>query len=189
MKLTSSDVATIKELVKFYKKTQPVFYDGIMKACKMGAITVRHTPAVINVTDASDGSVVQGAESTLTKSKEVLISNIYGVIKYVKVSAGFTTGTIAKVGYITQILPMEIVRGVTNTFNVSLVPGIMTAEQKEAVKATIAQVIADEKAIIAAKKKAKKDAKAATAASVLLVAPVIETVAEPAAETGDTTTT
>jgi hypothetical protein len=67
----------------------------------------------------------------------------------------------------------------------------MTAEQEEAVKATIAQVIADEKAIIAAKKKAKKDAKEATvAANMPLVVPVVETVvAEPKVETGGTTTT
>jgi hypothetical protein len=190
MKLTSADVATIKELAKFYKKTQPVFYAGIMKACKMPAITVRHTPVVLNVTNASDGSVLSGAESMLTKSKELLTSNIYGVIKYVKVSAGSATGTISKVGFITRTLPMEIVRGVTNTFNVALVPGIMTAEQEEAIKATIAQVIADEKAIIAAKKKAKKDAKEATvAANMPLVVPVIETVvAEPKVETGDAAT-
>lgn len=193
MKLTSTDVATIKELAKFYKTTQPVFYAGIMKACKMGAVTVRHTPVLINVANASDGSVVSGAESTLTKSKEVLFSNINGVIKYVKVSAGSATGTIAKVGFITRILPMEIVRGVTNTFNVALVPGIMTAEQEQAIKDTIATIIAADKAIIAEKKKVRKEAKEATiAANLLLTQPVEETVttiaaAEPAAETGDAT--
>ena len=190
MKLTSTDVATIKEMAKFYKTTQPVFYNGIMKACKMGPVAVRHTPAVINVTNSIDGSVVSGAESTLTKSKEVLFSNIDGVIKYLKVSAGSGTGTIAKVGFITQILPMDIVRGVTNTFNVALVPGIMTAEQEQAIKDTIAAIIAADKAIIAGKKKARKDAKAAiVAANALLVETVVETVvAKPAAETGDAPT-
>jgi hypothetical protein len=145
---------------------------------------------LINVANASDGSVISGAESTLTKSKEVLFSNIYGVIKYVKVSAGSATGTIAKVGFITKIVPMEIVRGVTNTFNVALVPGIMTAEQEEAVKDTIATIIAADKAIIAGKKKARKDAKAAiVAANLPLVVPVVETVvAEPKVETGDAAT-
>ena len=177
MKLTSTDVATLKELAKFYKKTQPVFYAGIMKACKMPAVTVRHTPVVINVTNASDNSALSGAESMLTKSKELLISNIDGAIKYLKVSAGAATGTISKVGFITKILPMEIVRGATNTFNVALVPGIMTAAQEQEVKDIIAKVIADDKALIAANKKAKKEAKAAkVAANLLLAQPVAETV-------------
>ena len=194
MKLTSEDVATLKELAKFYEISQPIFYDGIMKACKMPAVTVRHTPVVINVTDASTTAVLPGAESTLTKSKEVLTSNIYGVIKYAKVTAGFTTGTVSKAGYITKVLPMEIIRGVTNTFNVALVPGTMTAEQEQAVKDTIALVVAEEKALVAAKKKARKEAKAATAKALLAV-PVVEAVvaetkvaavaAEPSVEKGE----
>lgn len=176
MKLTSEDVATLKELSKFYEISHPVFFAGINKACKMPAITVRHTPVVINVTDASTAAVLPGAESMLTKSKEVLVSDIYGVIKYTKMSAGLSLGTISKPDYITKILPMDIIRGVTNTFNVALVPGIMTAEQEQAVKDTIAKVIADDKAVIAAKKKARKEAKAA---SILLAKPVVETVVEP----------
>jgi len=194
MKLTSTDVATLKELSKVYKTSQPIFYDGINKACKMPAVTVRHTPVVINVSDSITTAGLSGAESTLTKSKEVLTSNFYGVIKYAKVTAGLCMGTISKPNYITKVLPMEIIRGVTNTFNVALVAGIMTAEQEQAVKDTIAKVIADDKALIAAKKKARKEAKAATVAAAMLpkvevvvtsgIAPALESVVVPPAEAG-----
>ena len=187
MKLTSADVVIIKSLLKFYKLSHPLFYASMMKACKMPAITVRHTPVVINVFNAITTAGLSGAESMLTKSKEVLISNFYGVIKYTKVSAGFCMGTISKPDYISKVIPMEIIRGATNTFNVALVPGIMTAEQEEAIQATIAQVRADEKAAIAEKKKAKKDAKVAAALKIVpevtptaiaasVIAPTVEAV-------------
>ena len=193
MKLTSTDVATIKELAKFYKTTQPVFYAGIMKACKMGAVTVRHTPVVVTITDASTTGVLAGVAGTLTKSKELPKSNIAGVMTYARVSAGNATATFAKAGYITGIKALDILRGKTNALSVALVPGIMTAEQEQAIKDTIATIIAADKAIIAEKKKVRKEAKEATiAANLLLTQPVEETVttiaaAEPAAETGDAT--
>ena len=190
MKLTNTDVATIKELAKFYKTTHPLFYSGIMKACKMPAVPVRHTPLVITVIDASTTGVLPDVKGTLTKSKEQPMSNVAGIMTYATVLAGGTTGTFAKAGYITSIKALDILRGKTNAYTIALVPGIMTAEQEQAIKDTIARVIADDMALIAAKKKAKKDAKAATvAANALLAQPIVEAVAvEPVVETGDAPT-
>ncbi len=168
IKLTSTDVATIKELAKFYKKPQPLFYAGIMKACKMPAVTVRHTPVIITITDASTTGVLAGVTGTLTKSAETPVSNVAGIMTYATVSAGSATGTFAKTGFITTIRTINILRGKTNSYSVALVPGIMTAEQEEAISTRLAQVIADDKAAIAAKKKARKDAIDAVAAAKLL---------------------
>ena len=138
MKLTSSDVATIKQLAKFYKTTQPVFYDGIMKACKMGAVTVRHTPVVVTIRDASTTGVLADVAGTLTKSKEIPVSNVAGIMTYATVSAGSTTATFAKTGYISDIRELNILRGKTNSFFVALVPGIMTTDQVTAINARVA---------------------------------------------------
>ncbi len=194
MKLTSSDVVTIKELAKFYKKTQPVFYAGIMKACKMPAVTVRHTPVIITITDAHTTGVLAGVDGTLTKSKELPISNVAGVMTYATVSAGNATATFAKAGYITGIKAVDILRGKTNTYSIALVPGVMTAEQEEEVASRVAQAVADENALIAAKKKAKRDAAEARVAAKqkVVVEPIVEGVAaaaEPAAETSDAAAT
>ena len=184
MKQTTTDVRTIKELAKFYKTTNPTFYAGVMKACKMPAVPVRHTPLVVTITDASTTGVLAGVAGTLTKSKELPISNVAGIMTYATILAGSTTATFAKTGYITVIKTLDILRGKTNTLSVALVPGTMTAEEKQTIKDTIARVVADDKAQIAAKKKAKKEAKAAAlAATVLLVEPepVVETIpTEPA---------
>ena len=64
---------------------------------------------------------------------------------------------------------MTILSGKTNSFTVALTPGIMTAEQEDAVKATIAKVIVDEKAATAANKKIRKEAKAAAALLAVMV--------------------
>ena len=69
----------------------------------------------------------------------------------------------------TKIVEMTILSGKTNSFTVALTPGIMTAEQEDAVKATIAKVIVDEKAATAANKKIRKEAKAAAALLAVMV--------------------
>ena len=176
MNLTSSDVATIKELAKFYKATHPLFYDGIMKACKMPAITVRHTPIIITFTDASTTGVLAGVGGTLTKSKEMPVSNVAGVMTYATVLSGSTTGTFSKTGYITDVRVLNILRGKTNSFFVALMPGIMTTEQVTAINTRVAQAIADDKALIVAKKNARKSAIEATAAAKLIVEPIVEAV-------------
>ena len=62
----------------------------------------------------------------------------------------------------------------------------MTVEQEESVRTRVEKAIADDKAIIAIKKKARKDAlEAAVAAKLVVVEPVMETevVAETEVET------
>ena len=178
MKLTSSNVATIKELAKFYKATHPLFYDGIMKACKMPAVTVRHTPVIVTITDASTTGVLAGVGGTLTKSKEIPVSNVAGIMTYATVSSGSATATFAKTGFITDIRTLNILRGKTNNFFVALVSGIMTTEQVTAINTRVAQAIADDKAAIVAKKKARTAAIEATAAAKLIVEPVVEAVTD-----------
>lgn len=191
IKLTNKDVAIIKELAKFYKKTQPLFYAGLMKACKMPAVTVRHTPVIITITDASTTGVLAGVGGTLTKSKELPVSNVAGVMTYATVLSGSATSTFAKTGFITAIRTINILRGKTNSYAVALVPGIMTAEQETAINTTVAQAIADDKALIVAKKKARTAATEATAAAKLIVEPVVEAIVlapEPTTETNETPT-
>jgi hypothetical protein len=178
IKLTSKDVATIKELAKFYKTTHPLFYNGIMKACKMPGVTVRHTPVIITITDASTTGVLAGVAGTLTKSKEIPVSNVAGLMTYATVLSGSATATLTKTGFITDIRTLNIVRGKSNSYSVALVPGVMTAEQVTAINTTLAQAIADDKAAIVAKKKARKAAIEATAAAKLIVEPVVEAVAD-----------
>ena len=191
IKLTSADVAIIKELAKFYKKTQPHFYAGLMKACKMPAVTVRHTPVVVTITDASTTGVLAGVAGTLTKSKELPVSNVAGVMTYATVLSGSATATFAKTGFITAIRTLNILRGKSNSYSVALVPGIMTAEQETDINTILAQVIVDDKALIVAKKKARTAAIEATAAAKLIVEPAVEAIvlaADPATETGETPT-
>ncbi len=176
LKQTSADILVLKMLLKKYKTTNLVFFNGLMAACKMPAVTILHTPVYITVIDESSTSippaVLSDVQGTLTKSKQLPVTNIAGIMVYYNVQGGKTTGTFAKPGFITKIVEMPIVSGKTNTFTVALTPGIMTAEQEEAVKATIAKVIADEKAATASKKKIRKDAKA-TAALVTVIIPEV----------------
>ena len=111
VKLTNTDVDVIKELAKFYKKSHSFFYDGIIKACKMPTVTVRHTPVVITVTDARTTGVLAGVVGMLTKSAELAICNVAGVMTYATVSAGSATGTFAKTGFITDVRIINILRG------------------------------------------------------------------------------
>ena len=164
MKLTTSDVDTIKELAKFYKTVHPSFYAGIMRACTMPAVNVHHTPLVITITDASTTGVLANVAGTLTRTKELPTSNVAGIMIFATVSAGIATATFTKKGYISAIKTVNILRGKTNNYSVALVPGVMTAEQQEAFKETLATIIASEKAALAAKKKAKLDAKVAKVA-------------------------
>ena len=164
MKLTTSNVNTIKELAKLYKTVQPAFYAGIMRACTMPAVTVHHTPLVMTITDASTTSVLANVAGKLTRTKELPTSNVAGIMIFATVSAGSATATFTKKGYISAIKTVNIVRGKTNNYTVALVPGVMTAEQEVAFKETLATIIASEKAALAAKKKARLDAKVAKVA-------------------------
>jgi len=188
MRQTNTDVATIKELAKFYKITEPTFYAGIMKACKMPAVTVHHTPVIITITDASSTGVLAGVHGVLTKSKEQPVSNVAGIMTYSTVLGGSTTATFSKKGFHTVVREITVVSGKKNAFSVALVPGIMTAAQEEAIASRIAQALVDEKALVVARKKAREAAIAATAAAkLLLTAPLTETVVvatEPPAEPG-----
>jgi len=165
MRVTTADIGDLKSLVKEYKISQPAFYNGLMKACKLPAVTVSHTPVVFTITDATTESALAGVNGTLLNSKELPVSNVSGIMKYATVKAGPTTSTFEKEGYITKIMTMSIVRGKTNNFNVSLVAGIMTEAQENAIKDTIAQVIADKKA----KAKARKAARIAALAKEVVV--------------------
>ena len=155
MRLTTADIADLKSLAKDYKTAHPAFYNGLMKACKLPAITVRHTPVVITITDANTGVALASVKGTLLATKELPMSNVSGIMEYATVKGGATTGTFAKEGYITKIMAMGIVRGKTNSFTVSLVPGRMTEAQEKAINTTIAQLIADKQAKADLRKAAK----------------------------------
>ena len=161
MKVTNANVLTVKLLAKKYKRSDVTFYNLLIKACKIPAITIRHTPVIFNITNTETTGVVAGVEGTLSKSKEVLVSNIGGVLQYSSVLAGAAIGTFKKTGFITKIVTVDIMQGKTNTYSVSLTPGVMTAAQETAIKVTLTEAIAAEKAIIVAKAKARKEAKAA----------------------------
>ena len=155
MRLTTADIADLKILVKDYKITHPTFYNGLMKACKLPAVAVSHTPVIITITDSDTAVALAGVKGTLLATKELPVSNVSGIMEYATVKAGATTGTFAKEGYITKIMAMGIVRGKTNSFTVSLTPGIMTEAQEKAINATIAQLIADKQAKADLRKAAK----------------------------------
>ena len=188
LKQTNVDVETIKKVGKKYKKLNLVFYNGLMKACKIPAITVRHTTVAYTITDSSTTGVLAGVAGTLSKSKELPVSNVGCVMTYTTVPAGAATASFSKTGYITQIVAIDILQGKMNTSNVSMVPGVMTAEEEVALKITLDASVAAEKAATAALKKAKKKAKTEAAVAAALVAAETVEVAEPAviAETKET---
>ena len=158
---TNLSIASLKLLSKKYKTTNTLFYDGLWAACKMPAVAVRHTPLTITLVSESTGEVLPGVQGTLTKSKQLPISSVAGIMLYTNVQGGKATGTFAKPGFETKIVEMPIVSGKANSFFVNLTPGIMTAEKEEAIKATLANILATEKAEKAAKALLKKEAKAA----------------------------
>ncbi len=173
MKVMNENVLTVKLLAKKYKKTNSTFYNLLIKACKIPAITVLHTPVIFNISSTETGGVLAGVECTLSKSKEVLVSNVGGVLQYTTVMAGSAIGTFKKPGFLTKIVAVDIVRGKKNSFFVNLIPGVMTPEQETALKVTLAQAIADEKAIIAAKAKVRKEAKAAAKLATEVVVEIV----------------
>ena len=163
LKVASDDVVVVKMLVKGYKTTNNVFYNGVMKACKVPAVNVHHTTVSINITDTETTGVLAGVKGTLTKSKELPVSNVGGVMLYSTVPAGMATGTFAKVGYITKVMSIDIKRGKFNSYAVGLTPGIMTPAMQAEVTAQVDLAIEIDKAEKAAKAKLKKEAKIAAA--------------------------
>jgi len=161
LKVTNADVLTIKKAGLKYKSSNPSFYNGLLKACKIPAIAVRHTTVVMKISDANTTGVIAGVAGTLTKTKKLPVSNVSGIMTYTTVQAGDATATFTKKGYITKVIPVHIFQGGVNTSIVTLMPGIMTPEQEETIKETLAAAVASEKAAIAANKKTKKVAKPA----------------------------
>jgi hypothetical protein len=156
VKVTNKHVVTIKKVGLKYKTSNYGFYNELNNACKLPPIPVRHNDITMNVVDANTGLALSGVTGTLSKSNETPVSTIDGVITYTKVKSGAATGTIEKAGYITQMINIKIVQGKMNTFNYTLTPGVISAEQEQALKNKVAQVIADEKALLEAKNSAKK---------------------------------
>ena len=102
MKVTNENVLTVKLLAKKYKKSDASFYNLLIKACKIPAITVRHTPVIFNLTSTETTGVVAGVEGTLSRSKEVMVSNVGGVLQFPTVLAGAAIATFKKIGFITK---------------------------------------------------------------------------------------
>ena len=164
IKTGSVNVLNIKKLSKKYQVTNPTFYDGLEKVCKIPPITVRHTPVIINITSAATGAPLAKVNGTLSKTKELGTSTAAGVINYRNVSGGAAIATFSLDGYLTGVQKLRIKRGKTNTFAFALVAGVMTAEMEAAIALRVnAFVNAEEAKKIAkmAKAKARKEAKAA----------------------------
>jgi hypothetical protein len=163
-KIGAADVIVLKKLGKKYQITNPTFYSGLEKVCKIPPITVRHTPVNITITDSVTLALLPGVKGTLSKTKELGSSTSAGIMAYTDVSAGLAISTYKLVGYITGVQNVRIKRGVANTFAFALVAGVMTAEMEAAIEVRInAFNVAEEakKAAKAIKEKARKDAKAA----------------------------
>ena len=166
IKTGSVDVSNIKKLARKYLTTNPTFYNGLLKVCKIPPITVRHTTVIINVTDAGTAAPLDKVKGTLSKTKELVTSNPAGIIIYSNVSAGLAISTYALPGFITGVQNVKIARGTTNSFAFALHAGVMTTEMEDAIAARVnAFIVAEEtkKAAKAAKEKARKAAKAAKA--------------------------
>ncbi len=164
VKLGSADVLNIKKLAKKYEITNPTFYEGLQKVCKIPPITVRHTPVKITVTDVATGLPLPNARGTLSKTKELGVGTDKGIINYTNVLAGLAIATCMLDGYITSVKNVRIKRGKANEFAFVLVAGVITAEMEAAVVAKVNAFIAAENAQKykkAAKAKAARKAKAA----------------------------
>jgi hypothetical protein len=146
IKTGAADVVNIKKLAKKYQPTNPTFYNNIIKACKIPAITVRHTPVVITVTESLTGTPLANASGTLSKTTQVGVGTDAGIITYTNVSAGTAIATCAADGYITGVRTIKIKRGKPNAFFFVLVAGVMTTEMVAAIKTKIAAFIAAEDA-------------------------------------------
>ena len=166
VKKGSADVLNIKKLAKKYLVTNPTFYDGLEKVCKIPPITIRHTPVIITVTEAATGLPLAKVHSTLSKTTELGVGTDAGIVNYTNVSAGLAIATCMADGYITGVRRVRIKRGKTNAFAFALVAGMMTAEMEAAIATKVnAFIVAEEakKAKKAAKAKASREAKAAKA--------------------------
>ena len=164
VKIGAADVIVLKKLGKKYLITNPTFYSELEKVCKIPPITVRHTFVNFTLTNSITLALLPDVEGTLSKTKELGLSNSLGIMPYTDVSAGLAMATFALPGFITGVQTVRIIRGATNTFAIALVPGTMTAEMEAAITAKVDAFIVAEnvkKAAKAAKAKARKEAKAA----------------------------
>ena len=163
LKTINANVKTIIKLVNKYEIANPKFYNEMIEACKMPAITKLNTIVSINVIDAESKGVLAKVAGTLTKSKEKPESNVAGIMLFNNVLAGTATLSFTLKDYITKLLTINIKRGKLNKFNVSLTPGTMTPEEEATIKATLDRIIAQAIAKLTAKKKKRKDARTAAA--------------------------
>ena len=164
LKEASADIEVIKQLAKPYEETNTLFFNALKGACKIPPITVRHTPVNFTLTNSITLALLPDVEGTLSKTKELGLSNALGIMPYTDVSAGAAIATFALPGFITGIQTVRIIRGATNTFAIALVPGTMTPEMEAAITAKVTAfntAEAAKKAAKAAKEKARRDAKAA----------------------------
>lgn len=162
VKVGAANVLNIKKLAKKYQLTNPTFYDGLKKVCKIPAVTVRHTPVNIAVTEAATGLPLANVTATLSKTTELGVSTDAGIIHFTNVSAGTAIATCMLEGYITGIKNVKIKRGKTNDFTFALESGVMTTEMEAAISSKINAFNVAEaanKAKKVAKAKARKEAK------------------------------
>ena len=165
LKVTNGDIGSIKKLVKEYRTSNPDFYNGVLKACKMPRVAVIHTTADIAITSAADNNPLPKVAGTLSKSKELPISNSGGIMRYTPVSAGAAIATFALPGFITGVMNINIKQSKVNTFAIALVAGTMTPEMEQAVLDKVAAFIANEETIRAKKEALKAERKAAKEAA------------------------
>lgn len=166
IKVGAADVLNIKKLARKYLTSNPTFYENLMKVCKIPAITIRHTPVTLTVTESLTGTPLANAHSTLSKTTELGTGTDAGIVTYTNVSAGNAIATCAVEGYITGIRTVKIKRGKANAFFFVLVAGVMTTEMEVAITTQIDAFKAKEEAkrvLKVAKAKERKEAKAAKA--------------------------
>jgi len=163
IKTGAANVVTVKKLAKKYPIINPPFYAGLLMACKIPPIVVRHTPVNITVTDAITKAPIENVKGTLSKTVELGLSTSTGIIPYSNVSAGTAISTYKLTGYMTGVQTVKIKRGVTNSFAFAMVAGTMTEEMDEAITAKVKAFLDAEvskKVAKAAKAKASRAAKA-----------------------------
>ena len=103
LKQTCADIVVLKRLLKKYKLTNPTFYNGLRAACKMPAVTILHTTVYIIVIDASTTGVLAGVQGTLTRSKQLPVTNVGGVMVYTTVGAGMQRGLLLNRGLLLRL--------------------------------------------------------------------------------------
>jgi len=130
IKTGAKNVINLKKLARKYSATNPTFYNELVRVCKLPAISIRHTPVNITVTDAATGLPLPGVIGTLSKTAELGVGTQSGIINYTNVLAGKAIATYAHPGYITGIQNIKIKRGRTNAFAFALLAGTMTTEME-----------------------------------------------------------